>query len=76
MELLEKDRIPARSDIEFALGRAYAILGQNAKAGDTLANIYYTMPTSPEADLASAELKKLPQFHRPCRHSKRHAPIC
>ena len=73
VELLEKDRLPARSDIEFALGRAYAILGQNAKAGDTLANIYYTMPTSPEADLALAELKKLPSIPQavPAQHKAR-----
>jgi soluble lytic murein transglycosylase len=61
-ELLEKDRLPARSDIEFALGRAYAVLGQNAKAADALANVYYNMPTAAEADAAYAELKKLPSL--------------
>ena len=59
-ELLEKDRLPARSDIEFALGRAYALLGQAAKAADALANVYYNMPTAAEADDAFAELKRLP----------------
>jgi len=59
-ELLEKDRLPARSDLEFALGRAYAALGQNAKAAEALANVYYNMPTAAEADAAYAELKKLP----------------
>lgn len=59
--LLEKDRIPARSDIELTLGRGYAALGQQAKAADALANVYYNMPTAPEADAAYAELKKLPQ---------------
>jgi len=58
--LLEQIRTPIRSDVEFALGRAYAALGQNAKAAETLANIYYTMPASVEADGAYAELKKLP----------------
>jgi soluble lytic murein transglycosylase len=58
--LLEKDRIPARSDLELTLGRAYAQSGEAAKAGDALANIYYTMPASAEADAALAELKKLP----------------
>ena len=58
--LLETDRLPARSDIEFALGRAYAALGQPAKASDALANVYYNMPTAPEADAAYAELRKLP----------------
>jgi soluble lytic murein transglycosylase len=61
-ELLEKDRLPARSDIEFVIGRAYAALGQNAKAEDALANIYYNMPTAPEADAAYAELKRLPSI--------------
>ena len=61
-ELLEKDRLPARSDIEFALGRAYAALGQNAKAAEALANVYYNMPTAAEADAAYAELRKLPSL--------------
>ena len=42
--LLETIRVPTRSDVEFALGRAYAASGQTAKAAETLANIYYTMP--------------------------------
>jgi soluble lytic murein transglycosylase len=61
-ELLEKDRLPARSDIEFALGRAYAALGQNARAAEALANVYYNMPTAAEADAAYAELRKLPSL--------------
>jgi len=59
-ELLEKDRLPARSDFEFAIGRAYATLGQTAKAAEALANVYYNMPTAAEADAAFAELKRLP----------------
>ncbi len=59
-ELLEKDRLPARSDIELALGRAYASLGQAAKAAEAFANVYYNMPNAAEADAAYAELKKLP----------------
>ena len=58
--LLERIRVPIRSDVEFALGRAYAASGQTAKAAETLANIYYTMPGSVEADSAYAELRKLP----------------
>jgi len=58
-DLLQKDRLPARSDIELALGKAFALLGQNAKAFDALANVYYNMPTSADADQAYAELKKL-----------------
>jgi soluble lytic murein transglycosylase len=60
VELLGKDRLPARSDIEFAIGRAYAALGQKEKAAEALANVYYNMPTAAEADAAYAELKKLP----------------
>lgn len=58
-ELLEKDRLPARPDIELALGKAYATLHDETKASGALANVYYKMPTSPEADAAYAELKKL-----------------
>ncbi len=60
--LLEKDRLPVRSDLEFTLGRAYAALGQNSKAAGALANVYYNMPTAAEADAAYAELKKLPSL--------------
>ncbi len=63
--LLEKVRLPIRSDLEFALGRAYAASGQNVKAAETLENIYYTMPASAEADSAFAELKKLPAIAPP-----------
>jgi len=57
--LLEKDRLPTRSDVELELGKAYAAVHENAKAEEVLANIYYTMPTAPEADAAYVELKKL-----------------
>jgi soluble lytic murein transglycosylase len=63
--LLQKIRTPIRSDLEFALGRAYAASGQTAKAAETLANIYYTMPTCAEADAAYTELKKLPLAPQP-----------
>jgi soluble lytic murein transglycosylase len=63
--LLERIRVPVRSDVEFALGRAYAASGQGVKAATTLANIYYTMPASAEADAAFAELKKLPSVSPP-----------
>ena len=59
-ELLEKVRLPVRSDIEFEVGKAYAAMGQNEKAVEALANIYYKMPTAAEADAAYAELKKIP----------------
>ena len=58
-EILEKDRLPARSDIELAIGKAYAAVGQGTKASAALGNVYYNMPTSAEADAAYTELKKL-----------------
>ncbi len=58
-ELLEKNRLPARSDIELAIGKAYGALHESAKASEALSNVYYKMPTSPDADAAYAELKKL-----------------
>jgi soluble lytic murein transglycosylase len=63
--LLEQVRGPVRSDLELALGRAYAASGQTTKAANTLENIYYTMPASIEADAAYAELKKLPSAPPP-----------
>ncbi|HEY2844786.1 MAG TPA: hypothetical protein VGJ09_14090, partial [Bryobacteraceae bacterium] len=58
-ELLEKDRLPVRSDVEFTLGKAYATLHQNAKAAEALANIYFNIPSAAEADSAYALLKTL-----------------
>jgi soluble lytic murein transglycosylase len=54
-----------RSDVELALGRAYAAAGQTAKAAETLENVYYTMPGSADADAAYLELKKLPSVPPP-----------
>jgi len=63
--LLERDRAPMRSDVELALGRAYAAAGQTAKAAEVFANIYYTMPASLDADTAYAELRRLPSVPPP-----------
>ncbi len=57
--LLEKERLPVRSDVEFAVGRAYEAVGQNDKAADALRNVFYNMPNSTEADGAGIELRKL-----------------
>ena len=59
VSLLEKDRLPARSDIEFAVGKAYAAVGQPVKAAEAFSNVYFNMPTSPDADAAYSELVKL-----------------
>jgi soluble lytic murein transglycosylase len=58
-DLLAKDRVPARSDVEVTVGRAYAALGEKAKAAEAFENVYYNMPTAAEADEAHAELEKL-----------------
>jgi soluble lytic murein transglycosylase len=57
--LLEKDRAPLRSDIEFALGRAYEAVGDTQKAASAFRNLYFNLPTSVEADTAGTELRKL-----------------
>lgn len=57
--VLEKERDPARSDLELALGRAYAAAGQTNKAAVALKSVYYKMPTSTDADAAGSELRKL-----------------
>ena len=59
-QLLGKDRLPVRSDIEFTLGKAYAASGQLMKAAEAFTNVYYSIPTAAEADAAYAELKKIP----------------
>ena len=59
VQLLVKDRAPARSDVEFALGRAYSASGDTAKAAEALRTVYYTMPLSAEADGAWQQLKKM-----------------
>ena len=57
--LLEKERLPARSDIELAIGRAYEAAGDTQKAASAFRNVYFNLPTSFEADVAGAELHKL-----------------
>jgi len=57
--LLEKDRLPVRSDIELELGRSYELAGNKQKAIDAFRNLYFNMPNSSEADAAGAELRKL-----------------
>jgi soluble lytic murein transglycosylase len=57
--LLEKDRAPVRSDMEFAIGRAYEAAGDNQKAESAFRNVYFNLPNSTEADAAGKELHKL-----------------
>ena len=57
--LLEKDRLPVRSDIELAIGRAYENAGNKEKAIEAFRNVYFNLPNSFEAEAAGAELRKL-----------------
>lgn len=57
--ILEEERNPPRADLELALGRSYAAVGQPAKAADILRNLYITMPLSAEAAQADEEVKKI-----------------
>jgi soluble lytic murein transglycosylase len=57
--LLENDRQPIRSDLEYTLGRAYAASGEAAKAVNVLRHLFYSLPLSVEALAAQAELQKL-----------------
>jgi tetratricopeptide (TPR) repeat protein len=57
--LLEKDRAPVRSDVEFAIARAYEAAGEHQKAASAFRNVYFNLPNSSESDAAGAELHKL-----------------
>jgi soluble lytic murein transglycosylase len=57
--LLEKERAPVRSDVEFAIGRAYEAAGEKQKAASAFRNLYFNLPGSIEADAAGTELHKL-----------------
>jgi soluble lytic murein transglycosylase len=57
--LLNRDRVPVRSDLELTLGRAYEAAGDSQRAASAFRNIYFNLPTSAEADAAGTELHKL-----------------
>jgi len=57
--LLEKERLPVRSDIELTVGRAYEAAGDTQKAVSAFRNVYFNLPTSSEAEAAGTELHKL-----------------
>lgn len=56
---LEPLREPTRSDVEAALGRAYAAIGKKEIAIEALRNVYYNMPMSGQAEDSGALLKRL-----------------
>jgi soluble lytic murein transglycosylase len=57
--VLEAVRQPIRSDVELALGRAYAAQGDNAKAASIFQHLYSEMPLSADASAANAEIQAL-----------------
>ena len=57
--LLEKERVPVRSDVELTIGRAYEAAGDKERASSAFRNLYFNMPNSSEADAAGSELRKL-----------------
>jgi soluble lytic murein transglycosylase len=57
IKFLEANRTPTRADVELALGRAYIKAGQQNKGIDVLKHLYFTMPTSPQADAAGSDLR-------------------
>ena len=59
IDVLEKDRVPTRVDLELALGRAYEATGENVKAVAIFRNLYFNYPLSGESVTADAELRKL-----------------
>ena len=59
IRLLESRRTPARAEVELALGRAYAAVGQNDAAAEAWRRAYFTMPLAPDSDEAGAQLKAL-----------------
>lgn len=59
LSVLEPLREPTRSDIEAAIGRSYAALGQRENAVEALRNVYYNMPMSGQADDCGVLLKQL-----------------
>jgi soluble lytic murein transglycosylase len=58
-DVLEAVRMPTRSDIEYALGKARRALGQNEKALASFRTVYYGTPLAPEADDAGAQIKQM-----------------
>ena len=54
---LEAHRLPARAAVELALGKSYLRSEHPEKGMEVLKHLYFTMPLSPEADDAAAQLK-------------------
>ena len=60
IRVLEAHRSPAHADTEYYLGKAYAQNGQGRTGAEFLQRVYYDYATSPLADQAEADLRKIP----------------
>jgi len=49
------------ADFEYLLGKAYVQNGQGRSGAEVLRRVYYNYPTSPQAEFAEADLKKIPE---------------
>ncbi len=49
------------AEVEYLLGKAYVQNGQGRTGAEVLRRVYYNYPTSPQADLAESDLKKIPE---------------
>jgi soluble lytic murein transglycosylase len=72
---LEKRRQPAKSDIELALGRAYAAAGEKSKAAEIFRRIYFETPTSGEAASAALDLSSLGESTPAGSFEQRHGRV-
>ncbi len=61
IRLLEAHRSPASVETEYYLGKAYVQNGQGRTGAEILQRVYYEYATSPLADQAQADLRKIPE---------------
>jgi soluble lytic murein transglycosylase len=59
--ILNKHRLPTRSDVELDLAQAQLKAGDTEKGADTLRHLYFSMPASPDADRAATLLRATPE---------------
>ncbi len=62
---------------EYLLGKAYVQNGQNRTGAEVFRRVYYNYATSPQADLAESDLKKIPEAASlPAGYSQRAGASC
>ena len=72
---LEKRRQPIHADVELALAKAYESADEKDKARNVFRRIYFEIPVSPEADVATQELRTLGEAPPNGDFSMRHARV-